>query len=107
MLKTRPETSHLGLKQILERALDKGVVIDAGIRARLVNLELLRIKARILLASFETAARYDLGFPSGINYNTQAWRDLVEKEACPQCSKRVEIEELRKGCPWCGYKLGG
>lgn len=95
-----------GLKEILDRTLDKGVVIDARIRSYLMNIRLIGIRAKVLLASFESATMLGLKFPEGINYDAQAWRDLLEREACPQCNKRVEIEELKRSCPWCGFKPG-
>jgi len=104
-LKLRPSTRE-SLVEILDRILDKGVVVDARVRSYLVGVKLIGIRAKVLLASFESGAMFGLKFPDGINYNTQAWRDLIEKETCPQCTKMVEIEELKKGCPWCGYRLG-
>jgi len=57
------------------------------------------------LASFETAARYGLEFPSGTNIETVAWKEaMIEKEECPQCDKQVDREELLNlACPWCGW----
>lgn len=39
---------------VLERVLDKGIVIDAEVRVSLVGLEVLRIEAQVVVASFET-----------------------------------------------------
>ena len=107
MVSFRPETKHEGVKQVLERMLDKGIVVDAKIRTFLVDLKLIEVEAVITLASFETAAKFVLNFPDGINFETKAWKELLIKETCPQCGKKVFEEELRQGCPWCGYKLGG
>lgn len=106
MVHFRPETKHEGVKQVLDRMLDKGIVVDARVRAFLVDQKLIEVRAIITLASFETAARLVLPFPKGINFETRAWKELLTKEACPQCKKKVFEEELRIGCPWCGYKLG-
>jgi ribosomal protein L37AE/L43A len=67
---------------------------------------LLGIKIRAALASFETAAEYGLEFPSGTNLETAAWKNaMIEKEACPQCGKKVDREELlNSACPWCGWE---
>ncbi len=93
------------LASLVDRLLDKGLVINADIAVSVAGVELLGIKIRAALASFETAARYGLEFPSGTSYETAAWRAaLVEKETCPQCEKRVERHELLEtGCPWCGW----
>ena len=101
-----PERELSGLAGAIDRILDKGLVINADIRVDVADVELLGIKIRAALASFETAARYGLAFPTGTNLNTPAWKEaIIEKETCPQCDKRVEIETLlNKACPWCGWK---
>ncbi|MFH1239909.1 MAG: gas vesicle protein [Candidatus Diapherotrites archaeon] len=108
MPKLRPKSyqSH-GVKQIIERMLDKGVVINAKIRAYLVDFKLIELESIVVLASFETAAKIGVSFPKGIDFETKAWKELLTKETCPQCRKKVYEEELRLGCPWCSYKLGG
>ena len=71
----------------------------------MAGVELLGIKLRAALASFETTAKYGLEFPSGTNLETAAWKEaLINKEECPQCGKRVNRDELlNEGCPWCGW----
>jgi hypothetical protein len=46
------------LVEVLDRILDKGIVIDAWIRISLVGIELLAIEARIVIASVETFLKY-------------------------------------------------
>ena len=93
------------LVDVIDRILDKGLVINADITVSLAGVELLGIKIRAALASFETAARYGLEFPSGTNYETSAWQEArIGKENCPQCDKRTPVEELiSTGCPCCGW----
>jgi Zn finger protein HypA/HybF involved in hydrogenase expression len=93
------------LADVIDRVLDKGLVINADICVSVAGVELLGIKIRAALASFETAAKYGLEFPSGTNYEKAAWRETeVGKEICPQCNKKVAAEELiNEGCPWCGW----
>ena len=64
-----------GLADVIDRVLDKGLVINADICVSLAGVELLGIKIRAALASFETAARYGLEFPSGTNYEKAAWKE--------------------------------
>mgnify|MGYP002632506696 CR=1 FL=1 len=94
-----------GLADVIDRLLDKGLVINADIMVSVVGVELLGIKIRAALASFETAAKYGLEFPSGTNLQTPAWEEaVITKECCPQCEKRVVLEDLiTTGCPWCGW----
>ncbi len=93
------------LADVIDRILDKGLVINADITVSLVGVELLGIKIRAALASFETAAKYGLEFPSGTRMETPAWQEaMVGKETCLECGKRVPVEELmNEGCPWCGW----
>ena len=101
----RPETKREGVPQLIERILDKGVVIDLKARIALLEQHLLKIRATTILTSFETAALTGIDFPSEVIFETQAWRKLLTTEKCPQCNKRLEKEELEQGCPWCGFKL--
>lgn len=97
--------AHDSLADVVDRILDKGLIINADIAISLAGTELLGIKIRAALASFETAAKYGLQFPSGTNLTVPAWQEaIVPKEDCPQCAKRVPREELMSGgCPWCGF----
>jgi ssDNA-binding Zn-finger/Zn-ribbon topoisomerase 1 len=99
------EPSSGTLADAIDRLLEKGLVINADITVSLAGVELLGIKMRVALASFETAARYGLEFPSGTDLTTPAWNDAkLEREDCPQCEKRAPLEELMgEGCPWCGW----
>lgn len=99
------EISGGTLVDVVDRVLDKGLVINADIMVSVAGVELLGIKIKAALASFETAARYGLEFPSGTNTETAVWKEAtVPKEDCPQCSKKVLVEELiDTGCPWCGW----
>ena len=104
MQAARDESSTL--VDVIDRVLDKGLVINADICVSVAEVELLGIKIRAALASFETAARYGLEFPSGTNYEKAAWKEAQagNKETCPECGKRVLVEELlSEGCPWCGW----
>lgn len=99
------KNSQATLVDVIDRILDKGLVINADITISIAGVELLGIKIKAALASFETAARYGLEFPSGTKLDTEAWKKAkVAKEICPQCEKRVPVEELMSiGCPWCNW----
>jgi len=103
-LEARRDTAGT-LVDVIDRILDKGLVINADIQVSVAGVELLGIKIRAALASFETAAKYGLEFPSGTNVETAAWKETQKgKEECPQCGKRVPVDELlTEGCPWCGW----
>lgn len=94
------------LAHVVETLLDKGLVLNADIMVSVAGVELLGIRLRAALASFETAARYGLEFPSGTDTETAAWRRTrEEKETCPACGKRAPVEQLLdEWCPWCGWR---
>jgi hypothetical protein len=46
------------LLDVLDRILDKGIVIDAWIRFQLVGLDLITIDARVVVASIDTYLNY-------------------------------------------------
>ncbi|MDH6099958.1 gas vesicle structural protein GvpA [Anabaenopsis sp. FSS-46] len=50
--------SSSSLAEVIDRILDKGIVIDAWARVSLVSIELLAIEARIVIASVETYLKY-------------------------------------------------
>jgi hypothetical protein len=47
-----------GLAEVLDRILDKGLVLDAWVRVSLLGLEILTIEARVVIASVETYLKY-------------------------------------------------
>jgi hypothetical protein len=46
------------LVEVLDRVLDKGIVIDAWVRISAVGIEILTIEARVVVASVETYLKY-------------------------------------------------
>lgn len=43
---------------VVDRILDKGIVIDAWVRVSLVGIEVLTIEAKVVIASVETYLKY-------------------------------------------------
>lgn len=102
-----PQRDRQGtLLQVVETLLDKGLVLNADIMVSVAGVELLGIRIRAALASFETAAKYGLDFPAGTDRETVAWQEAMEeKETCPQCAKRAHLKQLMEQyCPWCGWQ---
>lgn len=46
------------LIDVLDRVLDKGIVIDAWLRVSLVGIDLITVEARVTVASIDTYLRY-------------------------------------------------
>ena len=73
------------LGDILERVLDKGIVIAGDIQINLLDIELLTIKLRLVIASLDTAREV------GINW----WKNDPWLSA--DASRRRDDRELRAG----------
>ncbi|MBL7148080.1 MAG: gas vesicle structural protein GvpA [Nanoarchaeota archaeon] len=56
MVNQGPDVSSLA--EVLDRILDKGIVVDAWARVSLVGIELLTIEARVVVASVDTFLHY-------------------------------------------------
>src|SRR3989441_5855417 len=51
-------TGGSSLIDVLDRVLDKGIVIDAWVRVSLVGIDLITVEARIVVASIDTYLKY-------------------------------------------------
>lgn len=87
-------TEAATLVDVLERVLDKGVVIAGDIRIKLLEVELLTINIRLLLASVDRAKEMGIDwwegnpFLSSLAERREEDRRIAEKDA--------EIEALKK-----------
>ena len=85
-----PNRTH-GLVDILDRVLDKGLVIAGDIKINLANVELLTIQVRLLICSIDKAEqiglnwwrndpRLSIGAPGQIGGDLDARLDRIEKQ---------------------------
>ncbi len=51
-------TASQGLAEVIDRILDKGIVVDAWLKVSLLGLEVLTVEARVVVASVETYLKY-------------------------------------------------
>ncbi len=56
MVSRTPDSS--GLAEVLDRILDKGMVIDVWLRVRLVGIEIMTVEARVVIACVDTLLHY-------------------------------------------------
>ena len=56
MVTATPDASSLA--EVLDRILDKGIVIDAWARISLIGIEILTVEARVVVASADTYLHY-------------------------------------------------
>ncbi|MEL7484270.1 MAG: gas vesicle structural protein GvpA [Planctomycetota bacterium] len=58
MAKVQKSTDSASLAEVVDRILDKGIVVDAFAKVSLVGIELVSIEARVVVASVETYLKY-------------------------------------------------
>lgn len=90
-------TEATNLADILERVLDKGIVIAGDIKIQLADIDLLNIKIRLLIASVDKAMEMGINWWQQDSYlSSNATRTDLEKEN-KELKKRLERnEELKK-----------
>src|SRR3989337_980272 len=89
-------TNSATLADVLERILDKGLVIAGDIKIKLVDIELLTIQIRLVIASVEKAKEMGLDFwatDKAFNAKLNTAQNADELEALKE---RVEILESKK-----------
>ncbi len=84
----RGGSSGGGLAEILDRILDKGIVIDAWVRISLVGIELITIEARVVVASVDTYLKY----AEAIGATELASRPRAMVEAAPSMQQALPPE---------------
>jgi hypothetical protein len=89
----RPDTST-NLADILERVLDKGIVIAGDIQINLLEVELLTIKLRLLIASVDRAREMGINWWESDEYITQL-DDADDKSELGELNRRLEALEGR------------
>ncbi|MDX2296722.1 MULTISPECIES: gas vesicle protein [Streptomyces] len=89
-----PAGSSASLADILERVLDKGIVIAGDIRINLLDIELLTIKLRILIASVDKAK--EMGIDWWEHDASLSSRHHESSLAAENQRLRAEIEQLRR-----------
>jgi hypothetical protein len=91
-------TQSSSLADILERVLDKGIVVAGDIKIKLVDIELLTIQIRLVVCSVDKAKEIGLDWwtnnPS-FNLSNTSQQQLPQTPADSEMEKRLErIESL-------------
>jgi len=92
----KQSTNSATLADVLERILDKGLVIAGDIKIKLVDIELLTIQIRLVIASVEKAKEMGMDWwttNKDFNSKFNTSQNVDELEAI---KKRIEILETKK-----------
>jgi hypothetical protein len=82
---------------ILERVLDKGIVIAGDISIQLADINLLNIKIRLLIASVDKAMQMGINWWQQDSYlSTKAKQTEIEKENVTLKKRLVRLEARSK-----------
>ena len=65
------KSSSATVVDVLDRILDKGVVIDAWVRVSVAGLELVTVEARIVIASIETYLQHSMALGASLHASCQ------------------------------------
>ncbi|MEJ2704052.1 MAG: gas vesicle protein, partial [Sedimentisphaerales bacterium] len=90
-------TEATNLADILERVLDKGIVIAGDIKIQIADIDLLNIKIRLLVASVDKALEMGINWWQHDSYlSTQTEKREIEQEN-RELKRRLERnEELKR-----------
>lgn len=92
-------TEATNLADILERVLDKGIVIAGDIKIQLADIDLLNIKIRLLVASVDKALEMGINWWQQDSYlSTKAKKADIEQENRDLKRRLERNEELKKRC---------
>jgi hypothetical protein len=86
------------LIDVLDRVLDKGIVIDAWVRISLVGIDLITVEARVVVASIDTYLKYaDAVGLTGLVSRPQLTGEAEEPEVAVETTRRVTRVPARRG----------
>src|SRR5208282_2574076 len=88
------------LIDVLDRVLDKGIVIDAWVRVSLVGIDLITVEARVVVASIDTYLKYS----EAVGQASPASKPALEGKSseamlAENAALRAELVEARGALP--------
>ena len=88
-------TEATNLADILERVLDKGIVIAGDIRIQVADIDLLNIRIRLLVASVDKAMEMGINWWQQDAYLSSAAKDSALAKENTALQKRLERLEAK------------
>src|SRR5262245_12019072 len=93
------------LIDVLDRVLDKGIVIDAWVRVSLVGIDLITVEARVVVASIDTYLKYSEAVGQALPSAKPAAAETKTREAL--LAENAALRAAIKGLPAAGAKKRG
>jgi len=88
-------TQATNLADILERVLDKGIVIAGDIQIRIADIELLTIKIRLLIASVDKAMEMGINWWQQDSYLSDGKKAKETEKETENLKKRLQRLEAK------------
>jgi|ERR1041385_8225395 hypothetical protein len=87
--------SGSSLIDVLDRVLDKGIVIDAWVRVSLVGIDLVTVEARVVVASIDTYLKYSeaVGITTPMSRPREIAGDELERVQRENVELRRQLEQ--------------
>ena len=90
------------LIDVLDRVLDKGIVIDAWVRVSLVGIDLITVEARIVVASIDTYLKYSeavgqVGTMSKPAIEGKGYEEVIAENAALRAQLKSAVPAGRAG----------
>ena len=103
------------LIDVLDRVLDKGIVIDAWVRVSLVGIDLITVEARVVVASIDTYLKYSEAVGQVLPASrpqTELTQNVMAENAALRAQlaaakKDVRAERVPQACAHQACSLGG
>ena len=91
-LAVRGRNQPAQLADVLERVLDKGIVVAGDIRVELLDIELLTVKIRLLIASADKAREMGIDWWEGDPFISSGARRQELEERVRQLESKVGVD---------------
>lgn len=79
------------LIDVLDRVLDKGIVIDAWVRVSLVGIDLITVEARVVVASIDTYLKYSEAVAASVPVARPALESRYDELVAENESLRAQL----------------
>ena len=85
------------LIDVLDRVLDKGIVIDAWVRVSLVGIDLITVEARVVVASIDTYLKYSEAVSQVARFEAAGGVDAHDTVLKENAALRAELAATKTG----------